>query len=44
MIGSMVTGVEWKGNRIPCRLIIFDKDGTLVDGRTKGVDKAPISI
>jgi len=31
MIGSMVTGVEWKGKRIPCRLIIFDKDGTLVD-------------
>jgi phosphoglycolate phosphatase len=31
MIRSMVTGVEWKGKRIPCRLIIFDKDGTLVD-------------
>ena len=31
MIGFMVTGVEWKGKRIPCRLIIFDKDGTLID-------------
>jgi phosphoglycolate phosphatase len=31
MIGSMVTGVEWKGKRIPCRLVIFDKDGTLID-------------
>jgi len=27
----MVTGVEWNGKRIPCRLIIFDKDGTLID-------------
>jgi phosphoglycolate phosphatase len=26
-----VTGIEDKGKRIPCRLIIFDKDGTLID-------------
>jgi phosphoglycolate phosphatase len=26
-----VTGIEYKGKRIPCRLIIFDKDGTLID-------------
>jgi phosphoglycolate phosphatase len=26
-----VTGIEHKGKRIPCRLIIFDKDGTLID-------------
>jgi phosphoglycolate phosphatase len=26
-----VTGIEYKGKRIPCRLVIFDKDGTLVD-------------
>lgn len=24
-------GVEFKGRHIPCRLIIFDKDGTLID-------------
>ncbi len=24
-------GVEYQGRRIPCRLIIFDKDGTLID-------------
>lgn len=26
-----MTGIECKGRRIPCRLIIFDKDGTLID-------------
>jgi phosphoglycolate phosphatase len=26
-----VTGIEYKARRIPCRLIIFDKDGTLID-------------
>jgi len=26
-----VPGIEYKGKRIPCRLIIFDKDGTLID-------------
>jgi phosphoglycolate phosphatase len=26
-----VTGIEDRGKRIPCRLIIFDKDGTLID-------------
>lgn len=26
-----MTGVEYKDKRIPCRLIIFDKDGTLID-------------
>jgi len=26
-----VTGIEYKDKRIPCRLIIFDKDGTLID-------------
>ena len=26
-----MTGIEYKGKRIPCRLIIFDKDGTLID-------------
>ena len=26
-----MTGVEHKGKRISCRLIIFDKDGTLID-------------
>jgi phosphoglycolate phosphatase len=26
-----VIGIEWRGRRIPSRLIIFDKDGTLVD-------------
>jgi phosphoglycolate phosphatase len=26
-----VIGIECRGRRIPCRLIIFDKDGTLVD-------------
>ena len=26
-----MTGIEYKGRRIPCRLIIFDKDGTLID-------------
>lgn len=26
-----VTGVEYRDKRIPCRLIIFDKDGTLVN-------------
>jgi phosphoglycolate phosphatase len=31
MMDVMATGVEWKGKRIPCRLIVFDKDGTLVD-------------
>lgn len=24
-------GIEYKGKRIPCRLFIFDKDGTLID-------------
>lgn len=24
-------GIEYQGKRIPCRLIIFDKDGTLID-------------
>jgi phosphoglycolate phosphatase len=28
---SEVPGIEHKGKRIPCRLIIFDKDGTLID-------------
>ena len=26
-----VTGIEYKGKRIPCRLVILDKDGTLID-------------
>jgi len=26
-----VTGIAYRGKRIPCRLVIFDKDGTLVD-------------
>src|SRR4030042_6545893 len=26
-----MTGIEYQGKRIPCRLIIFDKDGTLID-------------
>jgi phosphoglycolate phosphatase len=26
-----VTGIEYKGKRIRCRLIVFDKDGTLID-------------
>ncbi len=26
-----MTGIEVKGKRIPCHLVIFDKDGTLVD-------------
>ena len=26
-----VTGIEYGGKRIPCRLVILDKDGTLVD-------------
>jgi phosphoglycolate phosphatase len=26
-----MTSIEYKGRRIPCRLIIFDKDGTLID-------------
>ena len=26
-----MTGIECRGERIPCRLVIFDKDGTLVD-------------
>lgn len=26
-----MTGIEYQNKRIPCRLIIFDKDGTLVD-------------
>jgi phosphoglycolate phosphatase len=26
-----MTGIECKGIRVPCRLIIFDKDGTLID-------------
>ena len=26
-----MTGIEHKGKRVPCRLIIFDKDGTLID-------------
>jgi phosphoglycolate phosphatase len=26
-----MTGIEYEGKRIPCRLIIFDKDGTLID-------------
>jgi len=28
---SALTGIEFKGQRIPCRLVIFDKDGTLID-------------
>ena len=24
-------GIEYKHKRIPCRLVIFDKDGTLID-------------
>ncbi len=27
---SEVRGIEYQGKRVPCRLIIFDKDGTLV--------------
>lgn len=26
-----MTGIEFKSQRVPCRLIIFDKDGTLID-------------
>ena len=26
-----MTGIEYKGKRILCRLVIFDKDGTLID-------------
>lgn len=26
-----MTGIEYKGKPIPCRLVIFDKDGTLID-------------
>jgi len=26
-----MTGIEYKGKRIPCRLILFDKDGTLIN-------------
>jgi phosphoglycolate phosphatase len=26
-----LTGIEFKGQRVPCRLVIFDKDGTLID-------------
>ena len=26
-----MTGIEYEGKQIPCRLIIFDKDGTLID-------------
>jgi phosphoglycolate phosphatase len=26
-----MTGIEYQGKRIPCRLMIFDKDGTLID-------------
>jgi phosphoglycolate phosphatase len=26
-----VTGIEYKAKRVPCRLVIFDKDGTLID-------------
>jgi phosphoglycolate phosphatase len=26
-----MTSIEYEGRRIPCRLIIFDKDGTLID-------------
>lgn len=26
-----MTSVEFKGQRVPCRLVIFDKDGTLID-------------
>lgn len=26
-----VTGIEYQGRRVPCRLLIFDKDGTLID-------------
>jgi phosphoglycolate phosphatase len=28
---SEVTGIEYEDKRIPCRLIMFDKDGTLID-------------
>jgi len=30
-MGRKITGIEYQGTRIPCRLIIFDKDGTLID-------------
>src|SRR4030066_1741387 len=30
-MGRKMTGIEYQGKRIPCRLIIFDKDGTLID-------------
>jgi phosphoglycolate phosphatase len=30
-------GIEYKEKRIPCRLIIFDKDGTLIDFRATWV-------
>jgi len=26
-----LTGIEYRGRRIPCRLVIFDKDGTLIN-------------
>lgn len=26
-----MTGIEYKGEPVPCRLVIFDKDGTLID-------------
>ena len=26
-----MTGIEYKGKPIPCRLVVFDKDGTLID-------------
>ena len=28
---SEVTGIKYQDRRVPCRLIIFDKDGTLID-------------
>jgi phosphoglycolate phosphatase len=28
---SEVTGIEYQHRQVPCRLIIFDKDGTLID-------------
>lgn len=29
--GFEMAGIDYEGQRVPCRLIIFDKDGTLID-------------